>query len=193
MISINNRTSEHTIDSIFLNRWSPRAFNQEAISEKDLLTILDAAHWAPSSFNYQPWKFLYALRDTKEWDKLFSILSENNQIWVKNASALVIIFSETKNHSNEKIYSHSFDAGCSWGFLALQTIMLGYYAHAMTGINFQAAKSILGYSDFYRLEAAVAIGKHTNPEILPENLRKKEIPNDRKSLSEVCFKGNFPF
>ncbi|MBA5723976.1 nitroreductase family protein [Candidatus Liberibacter sp.] len=188
MTVANHRTSEYPIDSMFLNRWSSRSFNKECITEEDLLTILDAAHWAPSSFNNQHWNFLYVLRDTEEWDEIFSILSEFNQSWVKNASALVVVFSEIYDKSGKNIYSHSFDAGCSWGFLALQASILGYCAHAMTGIDFQKAKSTLKYPESHRLEAIVAIGKYGSLENIPEFLKDKEFPNSRKALFEVCSK-----
>ncbi|MBB6181438.1 nitroreductase [Rhizobium flavum] len=79
MTQSNNRQSEHPVDAFFLDRWSPGAFTGEAMSREDLLTILDAGHWAPSSGNNQPWRFIYALRETASWPLLLDILSPGNQ------------------------------------------------------------------------------------------------------------------
>ena len=131
MTTSNHRKSEYNVDPIFLDRWSPRAFDGSTMPKEDLLTILDAAHWAPSAFNYQPWRFVYALKGTPEFDKFLDILIEFNQSWAKNASALVFIFSDTLSRpadgSEPKAYrSHSFDAGAAWGLLSLQAIKSGF-------------------------------------------------------------------
>jgi nitroreductase len=196
MTSSNNRTSEYNVDPIFLDRWSPRAFDGSVMPKEDLLTILDAAHWAPSAFNYQPWRFVYALKGTAEFDKFLDILIEFNQGWAKNASALVFVFSDTLSRpadgSEPKSYrSHSFDAGAAWGLLSLQAIKLGYFAHAMTGFSFDRALSELGAPEGFHVNAVVAIGKPGDKEALPEGLRSREAPNDRKPLAEVAFEGHF--
>ncbi|KAE8235126.1 hypothetical protein A4X03_0g9892, partial [Tilletia caries] len=86
MTTSNRRKSEYNVDPIFLDRWSPRAFDGSIMPKDDLLTILDAGHWAPSAFNYQPWRFVYALKGIPEFDKFLDILNEFNQGWAKNAS-----------------------------------------------------------------------------------------------------------
>lgn len=196
MTTSNHRKSEYNVDPIFLDRWSPRAFDGSTMPKEDLLTILDAAHWAPSAFNYQPWRFVYALKGTPEFDKFLDILIEFNQGWAKNASALLFIFSDTLSRpadgSEPKSYrSHSFDAGAAWGFLSLQAIKSGYFAHAMTGFSFDRALSELGAPEGFHINAAVAIGKLGDKEALPEGLRSRETPNDRKPLSEVALEGHF--
>jgi nitroreductase len=116
MTASNSRESQYSIDKIFLDRWSPRAFANETMPEADLLTILEAASWAPSSSNHQPWRFLYTLRGSESWDKFMSVLIDFNQGWAKSAAALLFVVSRT--HSGElgsaeqkPSYSHSFDAG----------------------------------------------------------------------------------
>src|SRR5258707_5045349 len=89
----NRRTAAHPIDPLFLERWSPRAFTEDAISEPQLMTLFEAARWAPSSYNSQPWRFLYARRGTPSWDKFLGLLNEFNQSWAKNAAAIVIVVS----------------------------------------------------------------------------------------------------
>ncbi|QRM53648.1 nitroreductase family protein [Sinorhizobium sp. BG8] len=192
----NNRQATHPIDPLFLNRWSPRAFTGETISEADLLAILEAGHWAPSAFNSQPWRFVYALRGTEQWDKLFPILNDFNQSWAKSASALVIIISKASfkapGATEEKpSYSHTFDTGAAWGALALQAQLSGYQAHGMTGIHVDKAKEILGIPDGYRVEAAAVIGRVGDKAQLPEGLQARETPSPRRPLAEVAFNGDF--
>jgi nitroreductase len=193
---IDIRTAEHAVAPLFLERWSPRAYDGTALPEKDLLTILEAAHWAPSAYNVQPWRFIYALKGTPEFDRLLGLLVEFNQGWAKNAGALVFIVSKTHSlppgaDEEKPNYSHSFDAGAAWGLLSLQAQMLGYKAHGMTGLQFDRVPETLDIPEGYRVEAAAAIGRQADPAILPEGLRKGETPSARRPLAEVAFKGTF--
>ena len=197
MTESNHRQSEYSIDPMFLDRWSPRAFTGEAVSEETLLTILDAAHWAPSSGNGQPWRFIYARRDTEAWPVLLDILDESNQRWAKNAGALLILVSQTHRISmpsgeRRAIYTHAFDTGAAWFALAMQTMQLGLYAHGMGGIDRDKAMRVLNIpAEDYRVEAAVAIGRLADKETLPDDLKAREVPSQRKPLSEVAFEGTF--
>ena len=196
MPSSNSRESEYSIEPLFLDRWSPRAFANETMPEKDLLTILEAGRWAPSSFNHQPWRFVYALRGSEQWDKFLSLLIEFNQSWVKSAAALLFVISRTHSGAlgsaeQKPIYSHSFDAGAAWASVALQAHLSGYEAHGMTGLNFDGVRELLGIPDGFRIECAVAIGRIGDRDQLPEGLREREVPSPRKPLSELAFNGHF--
>lgn len=195
MTSSNQRHSELPVDPIFLDRWSPRAFTGEAIDEKTLLTMLDAAHWAPSASNLQPWRFVYARNDGKDWPVLLDILDESNQRWANNASALVIVISKTHRitASGERrpSYTHSFDTGAAWHALAMQAHLLGFHAHGMAGIDRDKAMKALGIPEDYRVEAAVAIGYLADRETLPDDLKAREVPSARKPLCEIAFEGRF--
>lgn len=195
MTQSNNRHSEYPIDAFFLNRWSPRAFTGEAMSKETLLTILDAGHWAPSSGNNQPWRFVYALRDTESWPVVLDILTPGNQRWAKNASALIIFVSRTyrisKDSQKKPAYTHSFDTGSSWFSIACQAMKLGYHAHGMEGLDREKAVQVLGIPEGFRVEAACAIGKLAPKETLPDDLREREIQSKRKPLAEVAFEGRF--
>ncbi|MGH7790937.1 MAG: nitroreductase family protein, partial [Thermodesulfobacteriota bacterium] len=115
------RKPEFDVDEIFLNRWSPRAMSGEEISEAELMSLFEAAKWAPSSFNNQPWRFLYSRRDSENWGLFFNLLAEFNQAWAKNASALIVIISrKTFDHNGKPSRTHSFDTGAAWQNLALQ-------------------------------------------------------------------------
>jgi nitroreductase len=194
MTKSTNRESQYPIDPMFLDRWSPRAFTGEIINESDLLTILDAAHWAPSSANQQPWRFIYALKGSEDWDKFVDLLVESNQEWAKNASALMFVVS--RGFSGEfsegrKSYTHSFDAGAAWGHLAIQARFLGFYTHGMGGIKHDLIREAFSIPEGYRVEAAIALGRIADKSVLSERNQEREVPSNRRPLSEVAFKGKF--
>jgi nitroreductase len=188
------RTAHPGVHQLFVDRWSPRAFDETEISDEDLETIFAAAGLAPSAFNYQPWKFLYARRGDANWERFLSLLIPFNASWAKDAGVLIFIVSDTKMRGGEEdkdFYSHSFDAGAAWAQLALQATLLGYHAHGMTGVDFPKAHEELGVPADYRIEAAIAIGRRDHPDRLPEGLREREVPSARKAVEEIAFAGNF--
>ena len=190
------RSAAHPIDPLFTERWSPRAFDGSAIPQADLNTILEAARWAPSAFNYQPWRFLYAHRGTELWDGLLTLLVPFNWNWAQHASVLLFILSDTlidqANGAPKPLHSHSFDAGAAWAYLALQATRLGYHAHGMTGIDFDAARETLDIPSRFHIDAAVAIGRRGDPSRLPEALQQRERPSGRKPVEEFSFDRKFP-
>ncbi|QGP79186.1 nitroreductase family protein [Sphingobium sp. CAP-1] len=196
-MATNPRAVVRAVEPLFLDRWSPRAFDSSAIPQADLDTIFDAARWAPSAFNYQPWRFLYAHRDSADWQRFLDVLFPFNQSWVQNAGAIVFVLSDTLmaapgSDDFKPSHSHSFDAGAAWALLALQATRLGYHTHGMTGVDFDKARAELGVPERFRLEAAVAIGKQGDKMILPEALQAREAPSDRKPIESFAFEGNFP-
>ncbi|MFT4048147.1 MAG: nitroreductase family protein [Solimonas sp.] len=192
----NHRTADHPIDPVFLERWSPRAFTPDPITEDELLTLFEAARWAPSSYNSQPWRFVYARRGTAHWERLLGVLNEFNQSWAKHAAAIVVVASKKTMAVPGKTeeapsHSHSFDAGAAWASLALQATQLGWQTHGMVGVDFARAAAELKIPDGYRLEAAIAIGRPGDKSQLPENLRARETPSARQPLSATVFEGVF--
>lgn len=197
MTTANARQAAHPIDPMFLERWSPRAFTGEEIGEADLLTIFEAARWAPSSYNSQPWRFLYARRGTPAWDSFLDLLVPFNRGWAKDAAALVILVSDPLmrppgTDKDVPSHSHSLDAGTASGFLALQANRMGWFVHGMVGLDMERAFAELNMPAGHRVEAAYAIGRRGDPATLPDPLRAREAPNDRKPLSELVFEGGFP-
>jgi len=192
----NGRTADYEIDPLFLERWSPRAMSAAPITETQLMTLFDAARWAPSAFNAQPWRFVYALRDTPEWGPLFGVLNSFNQTWAARASAVVLICSQAVvvkvDGSSSPSRSHSFDAGAAWALFALQATRMGLVVHGMTGIDFSAAASVVGLPEHYRVEAAAVVGLPGDKHQLPEALQARELPSGRKPIAEVAFLGRFP-
>lgn len=196
MTTVGNRTADHPIDPLFLERWSPRAFTGEAITEADLMTMFEAARWAPSSYNSQPWRFVYALRDTPYWSGMLSLLIEFNQGWAKDAAALVIMASSSTmlppgKETPVPSHSHSMDAGSAWGQLALQATRMGWHTHGMVGFDLDRAFSELGFPAGYRVEMAIAIGRKGDKAKLPEFLQAREEPSDRMPLAKTVFEGKF--
>jgi nitroreductase len=196
MTQANSRTADYPIDPLFLERWSPRAFTDAPICERDLLTLLEAARWAPSSFNSQPWRFLYARRHTQHWPQFLGLLSAYNQSWARNAAALVILVSKATllpRGAEKEVpsYTHSLDAGAAWANLALQATRSGWAAHGMAGFDVPRTAIELGVPADWRVEAAIAIGRPGDKSILPESLRAREQPSDRLPLSQLAWEGRF--
>ena len=196
MTEASSRRSDYPIDRVFIERWSPRAFTGAPMSEAELLGLIEAARWAPSAFNAQPWRFLYARRDTAAWDRFLGLLVPSNQAWARNASALLFVESmQTRilQGSDKPVPSRSasFDAGAAWMSLALQARHAGWDAHGMTGFDAERAMAELAVPEGWRVEAAVAIGRRADPSELPEALRARERPNDRLPLSAIVMEGGF--
>ena len=190
------RTREHDVDPLFLNRWSPRAFTGEPIPHETLMTMFEAARWAPSCFNMQPWRFLYATRDSEAWLRFLNLLIPYNQDWAKNASVLGVVVSKTllerPNRDPVPAHSHSYDAGAAWGNLTLQAWKLGWAAHGMIGFDIPRTYLELHVPEHHRVEAAFAIGRPTAADVLPEALAAREHPSDRQPLADMILEGGFP-
>jgi len=195
---MSDRTADHPVHPQFLQRWSPRAFSGEAIPETTLLGFLEAARWAPSGFNAQPWRFIWARRDTAAWAPLFNTLLPFNQGWAAQASALVLVLSQTrwvppgKTEAQDNA-SHAFDAGAAWGHLALQVSLAGWHAHGIGGFDREAARSALAIPADYQPQAVIAIGKRGDKAQLPEALQAREFPSPRLPLSALAAEGRFGF
>jgi len=189
-----HRNNEYSVDDIFINRWSPRAMSGEKIPDEELFSLFEAARWAPSSYNNQPWRLIYAKRDTEHWEKLFNFLVEGNQSWVKDAAVILVLISKTtSDHNGSFMRTHSFDAGSAWENLALQGSINGLVVHGMQGFDYEKATSELNVPDEYKVEMMIAIGKPGSPEILPEKLQEIEKPSGRKSIKEIVNEGEFNF
>ncbi len=196
MAATNSRDAHHPVEPFFLERWSPRAFDSSPLDDADLRTLFEAARWAPSAFNGQPWVFLYARRDTAEWERFLDLLIPFNQDWVKNASVLIYLLSDSLMQRGDAepapSHSHSFDAGAAWAYLALQATHIGLQAHAMVGVDFTRVREELAVPERYRIEAAIAVGRPADKSILSEALQAREVPSSRKPIGEFAFEGRFP-
>jgi nitroreductase len=164
----------------------------DEISREVLFSLFEAARWAPSSNNNQPWRFLYARRNTDYWPIFFDLLTEQNKIWAKNAAVLIVVISKTTFDYNEKpARTHSYDVGAAWENLAIQGSLKALVVHGMQGFDYDKARRALNIPDVFQVEAMIAIGKPGKKEDLPESLQEREIPSPRKNLSEIVMEGNF--
>lgn len=190
------RFPDHSVDAQFPSRWSPRSFAADALSEAQVMSLLEAARWAPSAFNAQPWRFVYAHRGTADFDRLLDLLVPFNQMWAKNASVLTFIISDRFRRAEGQppapIYSHTFDAGAAWAYLALQASRSGWATHGMAGFDVARAYEVLELAEAdYRIEAAIAVGRQADPATLEEVFRAREVPSPRNPVSAFAFEGRF--
>jgi nitroreductase len=186
------RTPDYPVESIFVHRWSPRAFTLEPVPEDVIHQLFEAARWAPSAYNEQPWRFCYA--STPEELAVFrSLLIDANKIWAENAPVLVFVFAKRYFSVSGKPNRHAlFDTGAAWMSLALQALKLGLFTHAMAGIHVEKVYETLNIpAGEYEVICAIAIGKIGDPGQLSEELRAREHPNNRKPQTEFIFKGKY--
>jgi nitroreductase len=168
------RQSKYKINSLILNRWSPRSMTGEELDEDTIMSLFEAARWAPSSYNNQPWRFIYAKRNTLHWDKLFNLLAEPNKVWTKNAAVLVVVIARKNFEHNEKYsITHQFDAGAAWENLALEASSRGLLAHGMQGFDYERSRADLEIPDNFDVMAMIAIGKKGLKDNLPLQLGKR--------------------
>jgi nitroreductase len=189
-----HRDGQHGVAPMFLRRWSPRAMSGEPLSHTELHRLFEAARWAPSSYNEQPWRIVYAKRDTPAFDKLFDALVEFNQLWCKNAAVLLVFCcSEKHAHNSEQNTASQFDTGSAWMSLALQASMMDIVAHGMVGFDHEKVAKAINLPKEHKVLAMAALGKPGDVSVLPEGgIRDKEKPNSRKPLGEIAFEGAFP-
>ncbi|MEH6814492.1 MAG: nitroreductase family protein [Motiliproteus sp.] len=187
------RHPDHKINPLFWERWSPRAFTGEAITDQQFQSLFEAARWAPSCFNEQPWRFLYAHRDSADWPLFLESLMEGNQSWASQASGLIVVLSKkTFSHNGKDNNTHSFDSGAAWQSIALQASLMGLACHGMAGIHYVEIAERLNVPDDFKVEMMLAVGVPGEAAELPEGLREREQPSGRKSVAEISFAGRFP-
>ena len=186
------RTPAYAICPVFAHRWAPRSFSAEPISQKELNFLFEAARWAPSSYNNQPWRFLYTRPDMYIWPTFVDLMVPANQVWASKAQVLVVVLSKkTFDHDGSFDRTHAFSTGAAVENMALQAACMGIVVHGMAGFDYDKARSELNVPDDYEVIAMLAIGKIGNKEDLPEHLQTWEQPSDRKSIDEIAWTGMF--
>ncbi len=183
-----------TIDQLIKKRKSIRAFSEESISDETLVKLFEAARWAPSSMNEQPWRFILAKKsDTADFEKMKDCLVEGNRIWAKDAAALVLTIARQNLTASDKLNIYSWhDVGSAIAMLSVQATELNLYLHQMGGFNSALAKKEFAIPEGFEAVSMLAIGYEGSPEMLPELLRERETTErKRKPLSEIVFSSNF--
>ena len=188
----NRRVTEAAVDPLFPGRWSPRAFSPQPVPREALLSLFEAARWAPSANNEQPWLFLYADEEPL-LARFRPLFVDANRVWCDQAPALAFILARLHSSFDGKVNRWAqFDTGSAWMSLALQARLLGLYAHAMAGIHRDQVYDALNVPrSEYEVMAGLAIGYYGDPATLPPALREREKPNERKPLAEVARRGAF--
>ena len=172
---------------MFFDRWSPRSFLPDPLPDHHLASLFEAARWAPSCFNEQPWTFYYAC--SSESRAIFlSALFEKNRLWAQKAPLLMFLIADRQFSSTGKTNRHSqFDCGAAWLSLALQARKMGYYAHAMAGFSQKRVFEILNLDpERYDPMAAIVVGRLGNPDELTSDFKEIEAPNNRKEITEIA-------
>jgi len=181
--------TQYPVHELIQNRWSPRAYSDRPVETDKLLSLLEAARWAPSSFNHQPWRFIVATKDKiTEYNRLLSTLVEFNQGWAKNAP--VLILAVAKLHFDDgKLNRHAFhDIGLALENLIIQATALGLSTHQIAGFQADLARQEYGIPSEYEPATVITVGYVGDPQSLPDGLRERELaPRVRKTLKEIVF------
>ncbi|WP_156679304.1 nitroreductase family protein [Sphingomonas profundi] len=186
------RVAAYPVDPLFVDRWSPRSFSGEPVPDAVLLSIFEAARWAPSASNAQPWRFLLSRRDDPAWADFTSLLQPRNALWASAASALILIVAERQVERRGEIVenvSRSFDAGAAWANLAHQALLLGWHTHGIGGFDRIAARQRLAIPEAFAVETMVALGRAGGLDGLHPDFHALEAPSDRRPLDQTVFAG----
>lgn len=185
--------AEYPVHELILKRWSPRAFADRPVEPEKLLSLLEAARWAPSSYNQQPWNFILATKDNPdEYNRLLSVLIEFNQSWAKTAP--ILLLAVAKRHFDDgKPNRHALhDVGLALENLVLQATALDLFVHQAAGFDVDKARAVYQIPEEYEPATAVVIGYAGDPEVLSEKLRERELaPRTRKPLQDFVFGGQW--
>jgi nitroreductase len=181
------QTSEEVLPGV-RDRWSPRAFADREVSMTDLTKVFEAARWAPSSNNEQPWRFIVGLRGSETYRKIGSALVEFNRLWALKAPVLILgVAKRGFSKDNSANGYHLFDLGSATGFITLQATALGLVTHQMAALDKNAARKALGVPDEFEIGSAMALGYLGEPSTLPNEkmINQETAPRTRKPLSEI--------
>jgi nitroreductase len=187
--------TEFPIHDLLARRWSPRAFDQRPVRADTLRTLFEAARWAPSSNNEQPWRFLVASKPDHgaEWNRLFNCLVEGNQRWAVHAPVLILSVARMQFEDDGKPNRHAFhDIGSATENLVLQATASGLVAHQMAGFDIEKARVDLHIPSDCEPVAMIAIGYPGDPAVLPDRLRDREqLPRSRRPIHDWVFLGQW--
>lgn len=188
---MSDRIPQAAVAPLFVERWSPRAFKPDPVDPAVLDSIFEAARWAPSCFNDQPWLFVYA-HTPADLARFRPLLNDWNQQWATTAPVLGFGFARTGFRHNGKPNKWSwFDTGAAWMSLSLQARMHGLYTHGMGGFHAEQVNAALGVPADYEVIFAFVIGEVGDPASLPADIAASEAPNDRVDRSETVRVGRF--
>ena len=180
------------INSVLASRWSPRAFSDKPIAVNKLLKMFEAARWAPSSMNDQPWQFIFGNKGNETYQNLFETLGEFNQMWAKNAPALILCCGIKTRDDNTQNSAYKYDVRQAVAHLSIQAMSDQIYVHQMSGFSSQKAIELFEIPNHIEPLSILAIGYLGNPQILHPRMQKSEIADrERKPLNDFVFQNKF--
>lgn len=182
--------ADYALHSHLSTRWSPRVFSDQEITQQDMQHLLEAARWAPSSMNEQPWRFIYAFRGGEAYNKIFQCLSAFNQKWVKHAPVLMLTAYKEQFDSGKDNFHALHDLGLAVANMTVQAQDMGIAMHQMAGVNWKDAHQIFNVPEGYHITTAIAVGYYGGDfNRLPEDLRKSELKK-RTRIPQEAFSAN---
>jgi nitroreductase len=187
-------STDHPVNNLISHRWSPRAFDARAVPADVLRSLFEAARWAPSSSNEQPWAYIVATKDQAEdFAKMLSVLVEFNVNWAKNAPVLALVVSEQAFAKNGSPNPNAhYDTGAATALLCIEATARGLFVHQMAGFDPGKARQVFGIPAGWDALAVVALGFPGDPESLPQPYKERElVPRTRKPLSEFVMSGRW--
>jgi nitroreductase len=184
---------EHSVLDVIRHRWSPVIYSPETVEPEKLLSVLEAARWAPSSFNEQPWSFLVARKEEpEEFARMLSSLVPGNAAWAEHVPVLILSVAKRQFEHNHLANRHAFhDTGIATGFLMLQAAALGLAAHGMAGFDAEKARQLYEIPESHEAVAAIALGYPGDDREAPEALRKRNVRRSRRTLDQFVFAGRW--
>src|SRR5580704_17138322 len=186
--------SDFPVHQLIIDRWSPRAFSERPVPPDVLRSLFEAARWAPSSSNEQPWAYIVGTREDHEnFAKMVSVLIEFNAGWAKNAPVLALAVAElnfAKNNAPNR--NAQYDTGAATALLSVEATARGLAVHQMAGFDPAKAREVFAIPAGWEAIAAIAIGYPGDPNSLPQALKDRELaPRTRKPLSEFVMAGHW--
>ncbi|MGA3075005.1 MAG: nitroreductase family protein [Bryobacteraceae bacterium] len=184
---------ETGIMDVIRKRWSPAIYSPQSVEPEKLLSVLEAARWAPSSFNAQPWSFLVARKEEpEEFARMLSCLVPGNVAWAQHVPVLMISVARLHFEHNGAVNRHAFhDTGIATGFLMLQAASLGILAHGMAGFDAAKARELYAIPAPHEAVAAIGLGYPGDEQGASEELRKRNQRRPRRKLEEFVFAGRW--
>lgn len=186
--------AKYPIHPLIQKRWSPRAFDERMVEPEKLCSLFEAARWAASSRNEQPWRFILATKENPaDFERLLNCLSERNRQWAGRAPVFMLVVAKRFfDHGNQENRVAFHDVGLAMGNLMLQATALDLYVHMMGGFSIEKARETFSIPETYEPVAAVTVGYLGNPETLPESMRERDqTRRTRRDLTEFVFSGNW--
>ncbi len=182
--------NKYPINKIITERWSTRSFDGKPVEEDKINSVLEAARWAPSAFNAQPWRFIVGVKNSKEYNNILSTLVDWNIQWAKNAPVLILNVAEKKfSHNGTSNPTYKYDLGQAVAIMSIEATNQGLFTHQMTGFNSDKAHQLFNLNEDLDVVSVTALGYYSPNAVIPEDIAKLEKnPRERKNVEDMLIK-----